>query len=226
MSTYLQLVQRLARECGVSGTISSVVNQTGEAKRLCDWVADSWRDIQATHQDWQWLRKTTSFATVAAKATYSPATDILLPDFGMWDRHTFRNYPTAVGNRGEIFMDYVDYETWRNSYQYGALRYTQSRPMQFAIAPDKSICLGPVPNSDYTVTADYYSAPVELVADADVPALPTQFHMAIVYNAMISYGMFEAAPEVLQRGQTEFTRIMSRVAVDRLPQIMFGGALA
>ena len=50
--------------------------------------------------------------------------------------------------------------------------------------------------------------------------------MAIVYRAMMMYGAFESANEVYDRGETEFGKIMRRMADQRLPEVTFGGALA
>lgn len=224
--TLLQLCQRLQLEVGMTTSpMASAIGQTGEAARFVAWIQSAWMDIQAEHQDWQWMRKPASFVTVAGQASYTLA-QIGLTDFGMWAKDTFRNYPTAVGNIGEIFMTPIDYSAWYDSYQYGALRFTQSRPLQFTVMPDKGIGLGPAPAAGYTITADYYSAPSEMPADATIPALPVQFHMAIVYRAMMSYGGVYAAQEAYQRGETEFNKIMRRVAMDRLPQLMLGGPLA
>jgi len=64
-----------------------------------------------------------------------------------------------------------------------------------------------------------------MTADADIPALPAQFQMAIIYRAMMSYGAYEAAPEVYQRGELEFGKLMRRMTADRIPETIWGGAL-
>ena len=224
---YLALCNRLILECGISAQPMTVtVGNTGELQRVATWINQAWLELQEEHQDWQWMRHSASFETVAGQAEYMLDSDIILPYFGRWATQTFRNYDTAATFLTEIFMDPIDYEVWRNSYYYGALRTTQTRPLQFAIGPAKQVCLGPVPAAGYTVTCDYYSRPSELVNNLDTPELPSQFHMAIVYKAMQYYGMFESAPEVMQRGQVEYERMLRRIAIDRLPQIQFAGALA
>jgi hypothetical protein len=225
---FLQLVTRTARECGITVPPTTVVNPSGaEATRLIGWVQDAWNDIQTAHQDWEWMRTTASFQTVDGQAIYTPLQcGIADGTFGMWLRDTFRCYTTAVGTNDEIEMAFTPYESWRTAYQLGALRLTRTRPIEITITPQKSIGLGPYPNGDYTVTGDYYTAPVQLTADADIPACPVQYHMAIVWKACMSYGAFEAAPEVYQRGELEFGKLMRRMTNDRLPEVNFGGALA
>lgn len=138
---------------------------------------------------------------------------------------TSNNALTFAGLSSEVFMEYLDYDAWRDGYEYGALRQTQTRPMVLTIAPDKSIGLGPFPIAGYTILGDYYSVPSEMVADADIPALPSKFHLAIVYRAMMAYGQYESAPEVFNRGATEFSKWMRRVYADQLPEITVPGAL-
>jgi hypothetical protein len=139
---------------------------------------------------------------------------------------TSNNVLSFVGTKSEIFMSYLDYENWRNAYQYGALRSIETRPMVFAIAPDKSLALGPIGLDGYTVLGDYYRTPSEMTTSTESPSLPTKFHMAIVYKAMISYGMFESASEVVQRGTTENEKWMRRILFDQVNEIAQQGALA
>lgn len=224
---FLQLTQRLRIEAGVSGSgPTSVLNQAGELQRLINWINAAWMDIQNERLDWNWLRSSFTFETIQAQPTYTPA-ECGVSDLGIWAENSFRSYVTSVGTGSELFLPAMPYDKWRNNYQYGALRTTYTRPIEFAVKPsDKSICLGPVPTVGYTILGDYFKAPSELVADADVPALPAKHHMAIVYRALMMYGMYEGAPDAVQRGQVEFDKLMRRIRVDQLPDIGFTGALA
>ena len=229
---FLALCQRVRQEGGISGSgPTTVVSQTGNLKRLVDWTNTAWMDIQTSHQNWDWMRSSASFTTVAAQSTYplgtgSGTVGVSVATFGMWDRDTFRNYVTSVGTNSEVFMDFIHYDTWRDSYMYGALRSTTTRPLQMSISPAKAIVLGPPPIVGYTITGDYFTAPLDMTLDADTPALPAQYHMAIVYRAMMSYGAYESAPEVYQRGEIEFGKLMRRMTADRIPETTWAGALA
>lgn len=139
---------------------------------------------------------------------------------------TSNNVTTFVGLNTEIFMSFIDYDWWRDGYEYGALRQTQTRPTVISIAPNKALALGPFPIAGYTVLGDYYTVPSEMTLDADIPAMPTQYQMAIVYRAMMSYGAYEAAPEVYQRGQIEFDKLIRRMTIDRINELQQANALA
>ena len=63
-------------------------------------------------------------------------------------------------------------------------------------------------------------------ANTDTPSLPSKFHLAIVYKAMVAYGLYEAAAEQIQRGQTEYEKWMRRILADQNKEVFSGGALA
>jgi hypothetical protein len=226
--TFVQLVQRLRRRCRVAGAGNipvTLTNQNEEISRLIDFINEAWLDIQNAREDWQWMRSTCSFTTIQGQATYTP-TQAGLIDWGNWTRDTWRSYYTTTGTRGEILMDYIDYEDWRNLYQFGATRVSYSQPFVITITPDKQLGLGPVPLSGYTVTGDYFTVPTLLVDDTDTPTLPSRFQMAIVYRAMMFYGVSEAAPEVYQEGKEEFDRMMMRLTLNQMPDVGAADSLA
>lgn len=234
-STFLELCKRTARECGASGSgpadvPSTVVSQTGELGRIVGWVVEAWLTIQNKHQDWHFLRTSTSWTTVAGTAQYtlgsgSGTVGVTAANFGRWKRNTFRNYPTASGTNGEIEMGSLDYDTWRNTYLLGGTRDARSQPSEFAIGPDKSIWLGPVPAAGYTITADYFRSPVTLEANGDTPNIPAAYMLAIVYQAMQFYALYESATEVLVRAERGLKPILAQMEKDRVQELMWAGAL-
>lgn len=235
--TRLQLVQRLAQECGIDEP-SATTGQTGEDLRLVNWIDQAWSEVQSKRQDWRWMRSSNilgagvSFTTTAGEPVYALGTDPgdvgVLPDnFTAWVKGSFRNYLTSVGYTGEIFMDSIGYEAWLDGYMYGAMRNVQTRPVAVAIGPNNELCLGPPPTSDYTITGDYFMAPSAMAADDDTPTgLPQQFHMVIVYLAMTYYARYESAPEVLDAGQAGYATLMRRLESIQAQTIHAGGPLA
>ncbi len=228
---YLQLAQRLRRKCRVNGSgPTSLTGQSEESMRLLDFVNEAWGAIQRMHTDWRFLRGSCTAVTVQGQNTYSATTDFALTDFGYWaldyeSGDTFRNYVTATGPASEIFMEVWDYDWWRNAYLYGALRTSYSRPIGVALAPDNSLACGPITASGYTLAGDYYKVPSEMTVATDIPALPVQFHMAIVYRAMMFYGASEAAPEVYDDGLIEFNKIIRQIEATQLRRARLPGAM-
>lgn len=238
---YLELCQALIRECGISGlsSFSTVAGATGEAARVTSWITEAWNEIQTQHEDWEFMRSSylngggVSFVTdtnvqVYPLGTGSGTVGVAADSFGKWDEYSFRNFTTSVSNKqDEIFLDNMSYDDWRDAYMYGALRTVRTRPVGFAIAPNKSICLGPPSDGLYTIEGDYWVAPQRFSADGDVPTgLQTRYHMAIVYRAMMKYAGYESAAEVDARARQEYGPLYRDLESTWAPRVMDGGALA
>jgi hypothetical protein len=222
----LQLTNQTRVECGVSGpTLASVQNLTGESARILAWVQQAWIDVQTSKEDWLFLRETFEFNTVASQWEYTAA-NAGLTDFGNWKRDSFR--ASSVNNlyRDEQLLNYMDWTTYRNLYRYANMRNTLARPVVVSITPNKDLAFGSTPDQIYTINGEYYTQPVSLSADTDIPGIPARFHMIIVYRAMMYYAGYESAPEVLSRGEFEYRRLYSRMEIDQLPTIVSGPPLA
>lgn len=227
----LELANRLKRKCRVTGSaMTTTISQNEEFARLVDFVNESWMYLQLMRPDWKWMRNSMTFPTVAAQATYTltqiESTGSGFTNFGNWDRDTFRCYTTAVGTNDENEISWLPYDQWRDTYQIGATRSTETRPTQFTITPALGIGLGCTPAAGYTISGDYYKVATELAADIDTPSLPSQFHMAIIYRAMMFYGVSESSPEIYDEGKAEFDRMMARINLQQLPEIGICGAMA
>lgn len=227
--TFLDLVQRTRRECQVTGNgPASVLTATGIESDLVGWVAEACREIQKLHKDWQFLRASTNWLTKSGQAIYTP-TQCGIPNgkISYWERQTFRNFHTATGPFSAVFMNELSYNSWRDQYFFGSQLDVRTRPTSFAIDPvNKGVCLGPLANADYTITADYFAGPTVLANDADVPVIPNDYIMVIVYKAMMSYGEAENAPEVYSRGSKQYAKAITDLEIAYLPQSCKAGALA
>ena len=88
---YLQLVNRARVECGVSGgDLATTAGATGENARFTNWANTAYIDIQTAREDWDFLRGTFDFQTVAQQQNYSPTDAGVASDFGNWKRDSFR----------------------------------------------------------------------------------------------------------------------------------------
>lgn len=224
---YLELVQRLRRKCRVAGanpaTVQGVPNE--ETARLADWINEALFQIQSLRQDWPWMRGAASFQTLDGQAEYTLA-QIGVADLADWDTRTFRSYKTDAGIKGEVFMTSLVYADWRDLYQYGNLRTQRTQPLNVTVLPNRGLGLGPTPQAGYTVLGEYWRLPQTLKADTDVPRIPEQYHMAIVYKAMSFYGASEAAAEVYQEGEVEYKRMLMRMLARELTPPSLGWSFA
>ena len=229
---YLQLAQRLAVECGVTGGgPSAVTGQTGMYAKLVNWINDAWVEIQGMHDNWNWMREPFTFLTVANTGDYLPAsitntlTAATMTDLRYWWKDTFRCQKQSIGVQDEQWLVEWEYQVFRNTYRFNL--QVAGRPVVFAIKPNgKAVMLGQIPNDVYEIMGEYQKLPSSLAANTDTPAMPTHLHMAIVYKAMQFYGLYEAAPEVLSKGNTEFSRLMNQLEREQLPELYLGNPLA
>lgn len=234
MSTFLQLVNMTRQEAGLAaGDLTTL--QTGlsaESNRIKNWVNREWYRIQSDKDQWQFLRRSGQFVTTAAQFLYSPAqvgaasTPVFAAgDFANWKRDSFRVYKDPQ-YADEMLSAFMNYDQWRNLYQYASMRTNYSRPVAITVAPDKSLGLGMGPDAVYNVVYEYYAAPAYMAADTDVPNMPPEYHELIVFRALKAYGVFMAATEVIARAQEEIDRIWPKLCGDQLPIFMSGPPLA
>lgn len=236
--TYLELCRRMMLECAISGTMATTVNQTGEFLRVTTWISQSYNELQTEWFNWDFLRSSqlesggVSFVTIAGQAVYPLGTGpgtvgVTANGFGSWVKRSFRDQTTASGVQDQVMLEWISFDAWRDAYSFGAQQTVETRPVAIAVSPENAICVGPWPTSAYTLTGDYFTAPLVLTANGDEPSnIPVQWQMLIVYQAMIYYGMYEGAPEVVARGEKYYRKLKRQLGNLRLPMITAGRTLA
>jgi hypothetical protein len=226
MATFLELCAKLARE---SGTINpappAVTGQTGRQAKGVGWIADAWTSIQNAHRDWRFLQGEFSGSLVADQTTYS-ATTWNIDRFAEWkgDRRTGRCgvyrpttlYDPDLGQSDEGALNEISYEQWRLSYDRGS--HDAMRPTVYAIAPDQTIRFGNKPDTAYTVRGEYRKTPQILAANGDIPDMPSRFHDAIVWRAIMLMSDSDEAVTALQLAQAKYAALMMDMQRDLLPE--------
>lgn len=236
MSTFLSLVNLARSEAGVAGGDLATLQSglSAESTRFKNWIANAWVDIQTEHPDWEFMRFSNEFDTVANQAGYTPqqakatndGTNTGTAILGNWKRDSFRASTSGNNYADEMLMGFMPWWQYRNLYQYGSMRSQRSRPVVFSIDPQKNLYFGIVPDGAYTIVYEYFRTPITLSADADTPAMPDRFHNLIAYRALRAYGIFMAAPEVIGRADEQIFRLSTQLASDQLPIITSGPPLA
>ena len=215
---FLQLVQQVFDESAIQGNSpTALASVSGINKRLKSWTAEAWRKIQVSRPNWRWMRASASAQTVIGQRSYVPATEFALTRFARWAPDTFRCYETAVGVSDEQHLFYMPYDDFRDLYEFGTV--ASGRPVYFTIDPQNTIHLGPLPDKVYTVSADYFKSYQTLSVDGDVPEMPADFHMAIVFRALMRYATFDAAPEVYDDAKNDFDAEIARIEKDQLDPV-------
>ena len=208
----LALVQSLHYEAKLAGPApSGTSGLDGRAADLVRWVIEAYNDIQRQGDGkWKWLRGEWNFDTVADTASYAVTTitdtddDATITRFRAWDldeREPPLIYLSADGKATERELAVKE---WRD-FRYLYVRGTHSSAYTGAIAAkvDDKLFLGPTPDDVYRVTGTYWQSNQELAVDADTPEMPDNYHMAIVYRAIVKYGYNSVSPEILARAEMD-----------------------
>jgi hypothetical protein len=230
---FVQLVEDLRVECGVSGApLISVQTLNGELLRLKTWIRDAWQELQLERTDWKFMRRPVSFTTMAGVQSYSLATVQAANaniDIDLYKQDTFSIDPPldTPARSQEQPLDVMAYEHFRNMYVVGypatdATRW--QRPIAMAFDDAKTIWFGPSPDKAYTIRGDCWINPQVLTADTDVPIMPLKYHKVIVYRAMKKYAGYESANEVRVRAIQEGRSPELTLFNEQLPQVVVDGA--
>lgn len=208
----MNLLQKLIHLQEQSGsgnqTVTTVTGLTGEALRLLNWVIQADLAIQSEVTDWKFLWKAaTSPITTGAGTRDYPA----VSDLNVWDRESF-----CIN--GEFLPKAEDFN--RQTFPKTA---ASGPPSQVFIMPDNSIRLYPTPDQAYEIEYDYWRKPVEMPVDNDsASVIPSQFHWAIVYEALNYYATFEDAPEAAEKAKIGLQTWYPKLEASQKPNHGYG----
>lgn len=224
--TFLQLAAALRQECAGSGTGPiAVTGQTGELKRIVDWVAAADEEVQQEHDTWRFMVGSFTLNTVANDGSYA-AGDCVTPivDLRSWRETSLKIYLLGTGVADQTRLRFMDYDQWDATYNTGI--QASGRPLYFTVGNDMSLKLGPAPNAIYRISGEYQKSVTTMTANTDTPVYPGEFHMLAVYGGMMKYGRYTGAGEVYADGERLYNKMMKRMERTQLPRILLAGALA
>ena len=218
--TFLELCQRVAQESGtVSGAASppTVISQTGRLAKIVNWTASAWEDIQRERKDWQFLRLEGTAETVSGIDAYDlPANGadwIVNTDHSGWSG--ISAYRTADGVGGESYLRWLPWADWRDRFTIGT--QTNAAPDFVTISPQRQLRLGPKPDGAYTLRYEYRRKPQVFALDADEPIIPDEYHMLIVWTALIYLGTDDEATTQLPLWERRRQKMMFDLLRDQTP---------
>jgi hypothetical protein len=146
--TFVELVERLRMECGVSGpTIETVQGSLPrEIARLKAWTITAWDAIQRKHPDWVFMRLQSS-TTIPQYGSALAITEHTAGTVASWVADTMR-----IGADGGTFADSIklpciEYESWRVGE--GLVVTPYAKPTTIAIRQrDKALFVAPAARLD------------------------------------------------------------------------------
>lgn len=209
-TTYLDLCQQLVEDAGISGNFTSVVGQTGEFKRVVNWVARATTEVEGLWFNWDFLHIFHTFSTVASVSDYPPP-----GDHNLWDESTAKI--TAREQR-------LDPVPWAQKKGDPTLPFSGD-PFEFTVLPSKAIRLYNTPTSILAIAIEYWKRPTVLAANLDIPAIPVQFRDIIVYKALQFYANYESADEVKVQAVENYQSRLQQLQSHALPAHQASGSI-
>lgn len=223
--TYLELVQRLHQELRLSGSQpAGVSGLSGQQADLATWISQAYTDIQLDNDGkWKWLRREFTLNTVSGtqRYAYTDCTDVdasaAIARFKEWDLHNEDDPPKIYLQSSGVSAETWIWPWWwldfKRVYRFGTT--VSGQPAHIAEDEQNRLWLGPEPNDVYVITGNYWRSPQTLENDGDEPEMPSYYHMAIVYEAMVSYAYNLSAGEALARAQTQGRDMRAKLDIDQ-----------
>jgi len=217
---FLALAQRLHRESLRSGAGPVAISgSTKEVLRLFDWINDAWYDLQVEARDWKWMRRECDAALVIGQHAYTAAS-LGLTGLRKWmppsRTRTARVYPTASASNVTEMVYWPDYDEFiRRQIDVPA---SNGAPQMWTISPTEEILIAPAPDAAYKLKAAYTSTPYRMVIETDAPDMPEDFHLLLVWRALMELASTDAASEVYVRAKANHDAIRSALILDQGPR--------
>jgi len=210
---YLELCQQVAIEMGVTSP-TTVVNQTGDARRIVGWVSQAWIDIQNEQPQWDFLWRRVEFDTQATVAEYDPSGNKV----NEWDADSFTIFKKSDGEGTERRLPVA---TMSEHLATDIGVRANGAPEKLVVLPSMNLRLVPAPDSEYTLQCNYWRMPTELVNDTDIPALDAHYHSMIVAKALMAYYLYEQDVTMYQGSEARYIKALNQLTGLSMPQLNF-----
>lgn len=214
---FLELCKALRREIGYSGSgPASVTSQTGESLRIVNWTLEAWEAIQRERTDWRFMLREFSlpFGAGAASVLISNEARHLKRDsLVLFRADGLRSFPE------EVTIEEMRTLRRENPNAVSTVRF-------IALDDSGNAQLYPAPSTSGTLHGEYHRKPVRMAENTDIPAMPEEYHMTIVWRALMAAAAYEGAQNQYTTGQANYQEAFNWLTQEQLPQMKMPGPLA
>lgn len=202
MANFLTLVRTLARESGIADprAVITVNSDTETVANLAAWINEGAEAISLSNPSWPWLRKIATGSTLVGVANYS-ATYFGLSDFSAWP---FSEGSLWIDGRELRPLTELDFD---RKFPPGGPA-TTGVPIFYKLRGLNELVLGPTPSEAKPVTAYYMASYRKLTADTDIPDIPPNHHMAIVWRALMLAADANESASLRQTAQASYSKAL------------------
>ena len=221
--TRLELVKRLSRESGVNkvGPVSSE-GQVGTYLQLVEWIDEAYAAIQGVHDTWRFHKNSFSKALTPGTALYAP-TALDITDFKHWTPDGISLYENLAD---EAPLHWLEWEDFILNFGFGNYTIETRRPSVWTNDPDDNLKLYAIPDKAYIMRGEYFQKNDVMTHDGDVPIYHEDYHMGIVWRALMYYGLAFAESDKYTVGMQEFKKVLRNMERKYLPNLRYGKTLA
>lgn len=223
--TFLELCQAVVTEVGLSGQISSVLNQRGDFSRVVSFVRSATSQLEGRRINWRFLYGTHTFETSEGIATYIAPEGL---NIRQWD------HENAFLNNLRICTYFAD--DMINYERAPEQEIFRGRPNRLIVERNNDLRFIGIPDDTYQISIGYYRAATVLTNDQDTPRIPVQFQRIIIADAIRRYANYDEAPELKQQALEEIYGVggswvnpeagswLQQLEADQLPNTFAFGA--
>lgn len=218
---FLTLCKRVRQECGIAGDgPPAVTGQSGIYAKIISWVQEALAEVERFHSEWDFDWAAHDAPLVAGQAFYSPRSDwgLQLRGIAGGGVHVYRSPASRT------WVELCDWDTMRHARASAST--VQGLPILAAMTPDRRLCLHPAPAAGMRIEVEYYREPQQLVEGTDVPRMPAEYHMAIVWRAVMLWCAHDENPALFQSTQANYRALINRMCITQLPQLAMPEPLA
>lgn len=212
---FLGMAKRVRQEVGYSGVgPASVESQIGVYGKIIDWTKSAVEETHLCRTDWRFDWAQYNAALVLGQRAYNIVQGWGL-DFRSLASDPLYVYRTADGDRSRYFVTQLDWASFRQI----PLVEATGMPSYFAISPDGVLHFDVAPADGLTAVMAYYRLPQELTDNNSVSRIPEQYHMAVVWAAVLMAAEHDENPVLAQSAARRLKRVRARMEETELPML-------
>ena len=210
MATYLEICKDVRAQAGIAGTgPASVTGQTGIHADIVRWVAESYNDIQTAHENWDFLFARKEFELQAGFDEYD--LDALGLRVIAYDTFLIQFEADAKER-----LKFVPYSIFKIDTRF--LETETGEPEFVTERPDNTLEFWKVADRDYTIYLEGFAVPDIMTESADTPVFHSQYDELIKAGALMRYADFYNVPNIMNRAEKTYTRLMKQLEYSKLPK--------
>jgi len=188
-------------------------------QQVIGWVSSAWSFIQASQPDWNFLSRISGDQAggaqlLAAQQVYTAA-DLKMTSFSRL-RKAWVDDGQGKWKSITVLHEAPD--------ELRFLNPGDGRPSRILQAEDNRLWVDNLPDKIIPIRLKFRRTAQVLTANSDVPLMPAQYHLAIVWKAVEHYALYDEDQGMLQRATREYAQAERLLEFNELPDWSFGTA--